>query len=307
MNHPMIRLRLLLFFLLFYPSFLIFCQGQDLKTIVGSIYSNILDQKVDYSVLLPENYENSDSSNYSTIYLLHGINGDHMSWIQRSKINILIDSLIETGDIGECIYIMPSAYNSYYINNHDNSFRYMDFFTREFIPAVDSIYRTKENQENRALLGLYMGGFGSIILGLKHPDMFGSIISFSAAVRTDSIFKALPQAKYNAYFGKVFGFDLLPDERITDHWKANSPYYISDTALLAKARSQNWYIDCGLDDFLYPANKAFNQWLGEKKIPHEYLTRPGSHNWNYWYQSTVKGLMYLNEKLYSFPIPPGNS
>ncbi len=224
-----------------------------------------------------------------------------MSWILRSKINILIDSLVEAGDIRECIYIMPSAYNSYYINNYNNSIRYMDFFTRELIPAIDSIYQTIENKENRALLGLSMGGFGSIILGLKHPDMFGSIISLSAAVRTDSIFKTLPQEKYNAYFGKVFGPDLLPNDRITDHWKANSPYYITDSALLGKAKYQNWYIDCGLDDFLYPANEAFHHWLFENNIPHEYHTRPGVHNWAYWSQSTVNGLKYLNDKLYSIP------
>jgi S-formylglutathione hydrolase FrmB len=173
----------------------------------------------------------------------------------------------------------------------------MDFFIREFVPAIDSIYRTKTTKANRTLMGISMGGFGSIILALKYPQHFGSVVCLSAAVRNEEIFKDLPQARYNNYFGKVFGFDLADDDRITDHWRANSPYYITDTNIISLARLQNWYIDCGLDDFLLQANEAFHQWLILNKIPHEYHVRPGEHNWAYWYRSTVNGLIYLDERI----------
>jgi S-formylglutathione hydrolase FrmB len=116
-------------------------------------------------------------------------------------------------------------------------------------------------------------------------------------VRNEEIFKKLPQAKYNSYFGKVYGIDLSGESRITEHWKANSPFYITDTVKLTLARSQNWYVDCGLNDFLYPANEAFHQWLKLNNIPHEYHVRPGEHNWSYWYRSSVNGLIYLDEQL----------
>lgn len=290
------KYRKILFYLILVSLFFIQCHGQSIIESDKIIYSSILKQEVEYSVLLPGGYMKSDTLHYPVIYLLHGINGDQNSWLQRSKINILIDSLREAGDIGDFIYIMPAAYNSYFINNFDSSFMYMDFYIDEFVPAIDSIYRTIPERENRALMGISMGGFGSIILGLKHPDLFGSIISLSAAVRDEATFKKLPQAKYNDYFGKIFGFNLLPEERITDHWKENSPYFITDSSIISMAQTQNWYIDCGLNDFLYPANEKFHQWLRENNIPHEYHVRPGEHNWSYWYRSTIKGLIFLNEK-----------
>lgn len=271
------------------------CQGQSIIVEDRIIYSNRLKQEVSYSVILPHDYRKSVTAVYPVIYLLHGINGDQNSWLHRSHINCLIDSLRETGDIGDFIYIMPAAYNSYYINNYDGSFRYMDFFIEELLPTIDSLYRTAPGKINRSLLGISMGGFGSVILGLKHPDKFGSVVSLSGAIRTVSEFIKLPQEKYNSYFGKVFGPALSADARITDHWKESSPYFISDSITILSAQKLNWYIDCGFDDFLFSSNEAFHQWLVENKIVHNYHVRPGSHNWNYWYRSTIHGLIYLDE------------
>jgi enterochelin esterase-like enzyme len=284
-------------YLILFSTLTIQCQGQSIIESDQIIYSSILQQEVKYSVLLPPDYMKSDTVKYPVIYLLHGINGDQNSWLQRCKINTLSDSLRESGAIGDFIIVMPAAYNSYYINNYDSSFRYMDFFIEEFVPAIDSIYRTTPGKQNCALMGISMGGFGSIIIGLKYPEYFGSIVSLSAAVRDEEIFKGLPQTKYNSYFGKVYGFGLSADDRITDHWKANSPYYITDTNIIALAQTQNWYIDCGFDDFLFQANETFHQWLTMNKIPHEYHVRSGEHNWIYWYRSTVNGLIYLDERI----------
>lgn len=273
------------------------CQGQTIIEADRVVYSNILKQEVAYSVLLPHDYRKSESVQYPVIYLLHGINGDQNSWLQRSHINSLIDSLIEAGDIGDFIYIMPAAYNSYYINNYDGSFMYMDFFINELLPTIDSLYRTAPGNINRALLGISMGGFGSVLLGLKHPEQFGSIVSLSGAIRTEEEFIQLSQAKYNNYFGKVFGPELSAEERITDHWKDNSPYFISDSITIMSVQKLSWYIDCGYNDFLFSSNEAFHHWLVENKIVHNYHVRPGSHNWAYWYRSTINGLIYLDEMI----------
>jgi enterochelin esterase-like enzyme len=290
----MIAKRSVLFLIILYLAFTYKCQAQGIVEKNKIIYSQILKQEVYYSVLLPERYAEQDTR-YSAVYLLHGLGGDQNSWLQRCMINSLTDSLMHQASIDQLIYIMPAAYDSYYINNFDSSFRYMDFFVKELVPAIDSLYRTLPERKHRALLGMSMGGFGAIILGMKHPELFGSAVCLSAAVRNEPIFIDLPQEKYDSYFGRVYGHGRQANDRITEHWMQNSPFYILDSTLISKVQTIHWYIDCGFDDFLLPANEAFHRLLIQNNISHEYHVRPGEHNWNYWYRSTVNGLIYLNQ------------
>jgi S-formylglutathione hydrolase FrmB len=142
-------------------------------------------------------------------------------------------------------------------------------------------------------MGLSMGGFGAAILGTKHPDIFGSVIIMSGSLRDSAIVANMPQADYEHYYGNVIGPELKGEARVTPHWKLNSPYYIVDSVSAISLRKTNWYIDCGLYDQRLPANEAFHQLLMKYKIAHDFHIRPGNHNWDYWYKSTVNALIYL--------------
>ncbi len=261
-----------------------------------NIQSKILNQKISYSVILPSSYH-VETKEYPVIYLLHGYGGNYESWLTRCNIAQLVDSLLMEGDIGEFIYIMPDAKNSYYINNYDSTFLYNDFFIKELVPSIDSLFRTRKQKEFRTLMGLSMGGFGSIILAAKNPDIFGSVIALSPAVRDQDIFKNLPQDRYENYFSQVYGNDLEQNDRITQHWKENSPYFLIDSTTAKNYYGINWYLDCGLFDSLLPASEAFHQLLLQYNIPHEFHIRPGGHNWAYWHHSTVYGLIYTSDIL----------
>ena len=263
------------------------------------IQSKILNQKVPYSVMLPSSYH-TETKEYPVIYLLHGYGGNYESWLSRCDIAQLVDSLLNENDIGEFIYIMPDAKNSYYINSYDSSFMYEDFFVKELVPTIDSLFRTKKQKEFRTLMGLSMGGFGSIILTVKNPDLFGSVVALSPSVRNEEIFKALPQKKYESFFGPIFGPGLEDEGRITPYWKENSPYFLIDSLSAKNYYGINWYIDCGLYDSLLPAGEAFHHLLLQYKIPHELHERPGIHNWAYWHYSTVQGLEYITDKTLLF-------
>lgn len=264
------------------------------------INSSILNKQVPITVILPTDYYIA-RTDYPVVYLLHGFGGDHISWINRCSINTLIDSLEQQGASDDCIYILPDAKNSYYINNYDSSFNYSDFFAEELVPYVDSSFRTIPEKSSRALLGLSMGGFGSIILAVKHPEIFGTVVALSAAVRNVEILKSLPEKKYEKLYSTVFGPGLVGEDRVSDHWKMNSPYYLIDSLNAGQYAGINWYIDCGLNDFLLPANEAFHELLMQYSIPHEFHVRPGSHNWAYWYSSSADGFIYISEIFRSRP------
>lgn len=292
----------------FFSVFLIFllsltCVSTHSQVRVGrnlKIQSKILNRNVSYSVMLPSSYH-IDTREYPVIYLLHGYGGNYESWLSRCDIDQLVDSLLHNNAIGEFIYIMPDAGNSYYINNFDSSFMYHDFFVKELVPAVDSIFRTMKQKEFRTLMGLSMGGFGSIITAVKNPDLFGTVVALSPAVRNEDIFKAVPQEKYEPYFGSLFGPGLRNENRLTQHWVENSPYFLIDSITAKNYYGINWYIDCGLYDSLLPASEAFHRLLLRYNIPHELHIRPGKHNWSYWYHSTVLGLEFISYKTLSLP------
>ena len=258
------------------------------------VESILLNRTVKVNLILPVGYGSSEKT-YPTVFLLHGIGGDHTSWLNRCHVDRMIDSLHAATNMGDYIYVLPDAGNSYYINNYDSTNMYADFFIHELVPYIDNHYRTQADRSHRALLGLSMGGYGSVMLALHAPELFGIVVALSAAVRNEPMVQALPQDRYNWLYGPVFGTDLQGDERITEHWKQNTPYYLIDSTNSANYTDISWYIDCGLDDFLLPASEAFHKLLQQYGIPHEYHIRPGKHNWAYWYLSTVDGLIFIDE------------
>ncbi len=264
------------------------------RIINAGVQSSILDREVGYKVILPAGYPDTNED-YPLVFLLHGFGGDSGSWLHRCNIQSLIDSLEQEKLIRPYVYVLPDAGNSYYINNYDSTERYMDFFTEELLPEILEKYRVKDESRYRALLGLSMGGFGAVILAMEHPDLFGNVMALSAAVRTAAIFKALSERSYNKHFISVYGPAGSPQERITDHWKANSPYELVDSTLASRLTEINWYIDCGMNDPLLPANEAFHDLFLKFEIPHDFHVRPGTHNWEYWYHSTIYALQFFEE------------
>lgn len=279
-------------FLLCSLSNALFSQGT-----VQNLYmeSKVLQQQVNYSVYLPEGYSNENQ--YPVIYLFHGFGGAETDWVNQYRLKETADSLIACKEIQPFVAIMPFGFKSYYINNYNNEFCYETFFTKEFLPFTDSVYSLSDNFSDRALGGLSMGGFGAVVLTIKHPEMFGTCISLSGALRSPEHFIALSPVRYHAYFSQVYGPSLLGNERITPHWKMNSPYYLIDSLKAPGLRAIEWYIDCGYQDDLLPANNAFIALLREYQIPVSYIVRQGDHNYHYWTEELIYALQCWGNKL----------
>lgn len=284
------------FFVVIIISLTACSQPQGTVFLSKKFSSKILNQTINYSIYLPPLYTANSTMRFPVLYLLHGFDGDETSWVVRSNVAHLADSLIGAKAITQFIIVMPDARNSYYINNFDKSFPFEDFFTDELIPFINKNYRTNSNSKREAICGLSMGGFGALIIPIKHPELFGTSIALSAAVRTPDIFIQLPQTNYQQKFAPVFGDSLKGTDRITPHWKENSPYFIIDSTNADTLKQINWYIDCGMQDFLFSSNDAFHDLLIKYGIAHEFHMRIGEHNWNYWHDGFINGLVYLGKK-----------
>ncbi len=298
----------ILFISILYICFLLNFQisGQSFSKlnseINGTVYSSlefssrILNDKLGYSVYLPPYYHTSDDS-FPVLYLLHGYGGNETSWINRCNIHRIVDSLILEGEIPSMIIIMPDGRKSYYINDFQQQFPYEDIFTGELIPFVDSTYKTLPQKKYRFIGGLSMGGYGALILSIKHPDLFGVCISLSAAVRTDEMIASVDSTDYNSKFSVLFGSEFQGNARINDYWKSYSPFYLLNDSISNELKSVYWYIECGMNDFLIKGNEALHTAFLNLGINHEYHVRIGSHNWEYWKKGIIEGMKFSGHSI----------
>lgn len=256
------------------------------------IHSRILDKPVRYTVYLPYDYESSHRY-YPVVYLLHGFTDNDMGWIQFGEAHQICDEGIAAREIPAMILIMPDGGLDWYVNSHDGSVRYLDFFFEELMPHVESKYRIRQERRYRATAGLSMGGYGALRFALERPDLFSGCIAFSAGVHTLESIRKQPMENWNRVFGRPFGRDLSPEERVTEHLLANNIFHILEQIEPSALNRMRLYIDCGDDDFLSADNARLHALLKDKGIDHQYRMRDGAHNWTYWRTGLLDALKFI--------------
>ncbi|UCH62151.1 MAG: esterase family protein [Fidelibacterota bacterium] len=256
-----------------------------------TVKSKILKEDVRYTIYLPYDYGTS-SRYYPVVYLLHGYTDNDMGWMQFGEAHMIADEAIGHREIPPMILVMPDGGVSFYINNYDNSTRYEDFFIKEFVPYIEKKYRIRSEKRYRGVAGLSMGGFGSLIYALKHPDMFAACAAFSAAVFTEEEIINMDEEIW-PIIGRLFGPELEGKARITEHLLSNSPIHLVQNTDIEQIKSTWMYIDCGDDDFLYKGNSTFHIILRDLNVSHEYRVRDGGHQWSYWRSGLADGLKFI--------------
>ncbi len=270
-------------------------QGQVLEGL--HVKSAVLGRDVNYAVYLPPDYATS-TRRYPVVYLLHGYTDDESGWVQFGEVGLAADRAIAAREIPPMIIVMPDGGVTWYINDSQNKVRFEDMFVQEFIPHVDAAYRTRPKREFRGVAGLSMGGWGTLVYALRHPDLFAAAAAFSAGVWTDDEFTAMKQDAWNTVFGPVFGPGLAGKDRLTAHFRKYSPLELVKTLPEESLKKVRLYIDCGDDDFLIKGNCALHLALVERKIPHEFRVRDGGHTWSYWRTGIVDGLAFIGQSFH---------
>jgi S-formylglutathione hydrolase FrmB len=50
-----------------------------------------------------------------------------------------------------------------------------DFMVQELVPYIDANFQTLGSRDSRGIAGIFIGGYGAIRFGMRHPDVFGSV------------------------------------------------------------------------------------------------------------------------------------
>jgi len=260
--------------------------------------SGILGRDVHFAVYLPPDYAAS-TRRYPVVYLLHGYTDDESGWIQFGEVQLAADRAIADREIPPMIIVMPDGGVTFYINDAAGRVRYEDMFVKELIPYIDRTYRTRADREFRGVAGLSMGGWGTLVYTLRHPDLFAAGAAFSAAVWSDEDIIGMEPKSWDRLLGPLFGSaGKTGQDRLTAHFRETSPLDLAKTLPEDSLKKVRYYIDCGDDDFLIKGNCALHLLLLDRKIPHEFRVRDGSHTWTYWRTGIVDGLKFIGESFH---------
>jgi enterochelin esterase-like enzyme len=256
-----------------------------------SMTSKILKGERKYAVYLPPDYEGSERS-YPVLYLLHGATDDHSGWVQFGEVLHITDKAIRNGTATPMIIVMPDADTGRmgYFNIAD--WKYEDFFFEELMPHVEQKFRIKGEKRYRAVAGLSMGGGGSFMYALRHPELFSSACPLSAYVGP----LTMEQLKQQMVRRK----ESYSDDELKSYFENYNALNLIESVPVEDIKSVRWYIDCGDDDFLYEGNSLVHIAMAKKKIPHEYRVRNGGHSWTYWRESLPKVLEFVSQAFHQY-------
>jgi S-formylglutathione hydrolase FrmB len=265
--------KLLLFFLFFTKISLLMANNID--TI--QVYSAAMKKDVPCIVITPTGYNVDDSiKQYPTVYMLHGYSGDYTGYASS------IPDIQQLVDKYQIIAVCPDGgFNSWYVDSPtSDTVRYETFTAVELVNYIDANYTTIKSRRFRAILGLSMGGHGALYLSFKHPETFGAAASMSGGVD----FRPFPtEWELNDRFGNVIFHKKDWDKFVVTEMVDRIPTNV------------HFMLDCGIDDFFMPVNRIFHEKLLKAGIAHDYIERPGAHDWTYWANSFRYHLLFFQE------------
>ncbi len=258
------------------------------KIVTESVQSQLLGCEQKYNVYLPDGYDAGKS--YPVIYLLHGLYGDYTDWVKQGNMRIVADELIGTGELRPVVIVMPNAGNAdvhHYQNGYFNveNWPYEDFFFQELLPAVEQKYACGGSKGRRAIMGLSMGGGGSIAYAQRHPELFSSSYGMSAWLDNK-------QSEVNE------GMDpssklILTANAVREH-SALDFMDKADAATIDRLKTVQWFLDCGDDDDLMPLSVDLYRKMKKAGLRSELRVRNGAHTWEYWHTALRLSLPFAS-------------
>lgn len=226
---------------------------------------------------------------YKTLYLLHGIYGNHMSWLSRSRIQ-------EWAEEKNLAVVMPSGDNAFYVDQPASGNFYGEFIGKELIEITRKMFPLSHKREDTFIAGFSMGGFGAIRNGLKYYENFAYVAGLSSALVLEQslnlTYNEASLVQSRGYFESCFG-DLNEAIKGDKNPKVLVKTIKEKMAQDSEIRFPKLYIACGTEDFLIDNNRDFRDFLVQNEIDVTYEEGPGKHDWDFWNTYIKKVLQWL--------------
>ncbi len=266
--------------------------GRGQTVVDDSLFAHSLGRVKHYCVLLPEGYE--AGVKYPAMVLLHGFSGNYRNWLDDTRVADYTRGL-------PLILIFPDGENSWYTNQaRKPGERFEDYIVGEVLGKVKQKYGIDSSRV--AIGGLSMGGYGAIVLGLRHPEVFSFVAGLSGSLDLPD---GIPDLEKRDRGGFRPTIDTALGDKPSAHWIRYNPFALVEG--LDSARAPYIYLANGIQDefevrlWLY---REFADALRRHHMAYEYHETPGRHSWEYW-DREIRGVMYRLSDLWRL-LPAGN-
>jgi S-formylglutathione hydrolase FrmB len=262
-------------------------------------------------VVTPPGYDENSGKRYPVVYFLHGYWAPPQAQQEGFRIDSAVQAAAEAGN--EVIMVMPDGFSKLrggFYSTSPTVGDYETFVARDLVQWVDSQYRTIAERDSRGLAGHSMGGYGTIRIAMKHPEVFSSIYMMSACclppqpidLATAQRIEAMSEQDIaNAQFGELAALSTLatwsPDPKdegvlkadtglredgtldplVNYRLAANSPMVLLPQYLPALNSLEAIAIDIGDKDFLLEGNRAFLAELDRFDVNYQFELYEGDH------------------------------
>ena len=274
------------------------------KSLEGNLEGDSPDR--DVFVYLPPSYAASPNRRYPVVYFLHGYAAHAENYWNSLSVPAAADTAIANGSSREMILVLPDAFTVYSGSMFSNSPTTGDweaYIAGDLIAWIDSHYRTIPERGARGLAGHSMGGYGTVRIGMKHPEAFSALYAMSSCCLMNNPQELLPGVRAgrqapggalaNALSAQAAAwapntmnpprfFDLPTRDGevqplIAAEWVANSPLIMVDQYVPNLRRYRAIALDVGLKDPFLTTNTQLDQALTRLGIAHKFETYDGDH------------------------------
>ena len=145
----------------------------------GNLEGDAVDR--DVLVFLPPSYASDKNRRYPVVYALHGYSIGAEQWSKEIHVPQTIEGAFAQG-AKEMIVVLPDSKTVHNGSMYSSSITTGDFeqyIAHDVVAYIDAHYRTIADRRSRGLVGHSMGGYGASRIGMKHPEVFGSLYVMS--------------------------------------------------------------------------------------------------------------------------------
>src|SRR5579863_655577 len=289
---------------------------EHIKVHGASLEGNLEGDAVDRDVIvfLPPSYAKETKRRYPVVYALHGYSIGAEQWSHEIHVPQTIEGAFAQGT-QEMIVVLPDSKTAHGGSMYSSSITTGDFeqfIAHDVVAYIDAHYRTISNRLGRGLAGHSMGGYGASRIGMKHPNVFGSLYIMSpcclaargAGPANPASEKALEAVKTPADSATLpFGLrtqlasaaawspnpknpplyldlptkDGVVQQDVIAKWAANSPLAFADQYVGNLRQYRAIAIDVGDQDGLRAGASKLHDILDTYGIVNSFEIYPGTH------------------------------
>ena len=273
------------------------------KSLEGNLEGDSPDREV--FVYLPPSYATNATRRYPVVYFLHGYAAHAETYWKSLSVPAAADAAIADGSSREMILVLPDAFTVYdgsMFSNSPTAGDWETYVASDLTAYIDSHYRTIADRSARGLASHPMGGYGTVRIGMKHPEIFSVLYAMSSCCLLNDAQRLLPGAGANQPPSPALShalsaqaaawapdtlnpptwFDLPSKDGeilplIAAKWTTNSPLLMVDQYVPGLKRYRAIAMDVGTKDPFLTTNTQLDHALTRLGVTHTFESYDGDH------------------------------